>query len=326
MTLPTLADIDAAADTLRGQIIRTPSVRLSHDRIAVLPEGSDVTMKLELFQETGTFKARGVLLAIAAMDDAARAAGVVAVSGGNHALAVAWGAKKSGISARVIMPKATDPARINGCRALGAEVELCDDIASAFERMDVLAQEGATPLHPFESPFMTLGAATVGREILADTPDLEAIVVPVGGGGLISGIARAVKLQNPEISVYGVEPFGANSMTKSLVAGSPQRIERVATIADSLGSPLAMPYSFKLAQMHVDEMVEISDDEMRSAMQRLFDGLKIAAEPACAASTAAIMGPLQSRLTGKKIGIIACGSNIGTARFHEILSDGASAP
>lgn len=319
MTYPDLNAIEAAAFSLRGQIIRTPSVQVSSDRLSGLPEGANVTMKMELFQETGTFKARGVLLAIAAMDHAARAAGVVAVSGGNHALAVAWGAQKSGISAKVIMPKTTDTARIEGCVALGAVVELAEDIASAFARMDALATAGATPLHPFESPFMTLGAATVGLEMLTDTPDLDAIVVPVGGGGLISGISLAAKLIRPDIRIYGVEPVGANSMTRSLQIGSPQRLDKVETIADSLGSPLAMPYSFGLAKQYVDQMVEIEDDEMARAMALLFDGLKIVAEPACAASTAAIIGPLKNELEGKKVGIIACGSNIGAARYNELL-------
>lgn len=320
MNYPTLTDIDAAAHALKGKIVETPSISLSHDRIPGLPEDAQVTMKMELFQETGTFKARGVLLAIAALSASDRAAGVVAVSGGNHALAVAWGAQKSGIPARVIMPKATDSARIEGCRSLGAKIELAEDIASAFDRMDVLAAEGVTPLHPFESPFMTLGAATVGREIIRDNPDLEALIVPVGGGGLISGISCAVKLSNPQVQVFGVEPFGANSMSRSLKSGHPEKLYKVETIADSLGSPLAMPYSFAIAQKFVDSVVEISDDEMLQAMNLLFNGLKIAAEPACAASTAALVGPLREQLVDKKVGIIACGSNIGAARFHELLT------
>jgi threonine dehydratase len=286
-----------------------------------LPTDAQVTMKMELFQETGTFKARGVLLAIDAMSPKERAAGVVAVSGGNHALAVAWAAKMSKISAKVVMPKATDPTRIAGCQALGATVELADDMPTAFARMDTLAKAGATPLHPFESPFMTLGAATVGAEIMADTPDLEALIVPIGGGGLISGIALAAKLINPEIRVFGVEPHGANSMARSFAAGTPQRLDKVDTIADSLGSPLAMPYSFGLAKAHVERIVEVSDDALRNAMALLFDGLKIAAEPACAASTAALIGPLKDALQGKRVGIIACGSNIGQARFHALLGE-----
>lgn len=320
MTIPNLAQIEAAARELEGNIIRTPSVRLSADRIPSLPAGTDVTMKLELFQETGTFKARGVLLAIAALDTKAREVGVVAVSGGNHALAAAWAAQKSGISARVIMPKTTDPARVEGCRALGAEIELAEDIGAAFDRMDALVTEGATPLHPFESPYMTLGAATVGREIIKDTPDLEALIIPVGGGGLISGVSLAVKLINPEVQIIGVEPYGANSMTRSFNSGRPEKLHAVTTIADSLGSPLAMPYSFGIAHKNVDSMAEVSDTEMRHAMGLLYDGLKIAAEPACAASTAALVGPLRQELAGKKVGIIACGSNIGAERFHELTA------
>jgi threonine dehydratase len=166
---------------------------------------------------------------------------------------------------------------------------------------------------------MTLGAATVGAEIMADTPDLEALIVPIGGGGLISGVALAAKLINPGIRVFGVEPHGANSMARSFTAGSPQRLAKVDTIADSLGSPLAMPYSYGLAKANVERIVEVSDDALRASMALLFDGLKIAAEPACAASTAALIGPLKDELRGKRVAIIACGSNIGRSRFHELL-------
>ncbi len=315
---PSAAEIAAAAEALQGQIIRTPMVRLSGDRFPMLPEAR-VDIKLELFQETGTFKARGVLLGIAAMDRAARAAGVVAVSGGNHALAVAWGARAAGVAARVIMPKATDPARVEGCRALGAEIELVSDITAAFARMDEVVATGATPLHPFEGAHMTLGAATIGSEIIEDCPDVEAVIVPCGGGGLISGISRAVKLTNPKCAVFGVEPFGADSLWQSLKSGKPERIAQVKTIADSLGSPLAMPYSFGVAQAHVDEVVRIEDAEMIAGMRALYEGAKIVAEPACAASFAAMCGPLHDKLMGKKVAIIACGSNIGTERFFELL-------
>ncbi|MCV6823383.1 MULTISPECIES: threonine/serine dehydratase [Halocynthiibacter] len=317
---PTLDEIKAASEILAGQIIRTPVVRLSHDRIPALPNGAKVSTKLELFQETGTFKARGVLLAIMAASSKEKEAGFVAVSGGNHALAVAYGAKKFGIRARVIMPKATDPARIEGCRSLGAEVELAEDIATGVARMEELAAKGATALHPFESPYMTLGAATCGLEIMQDITELDAVVVPVGGGGLISGISRAVKLINPSCEVIGVEPFGADTMTRSFAEGTPQAIEKVQTIADSLGAPSAQSYSFSLAKDHVDQMICVDDQALINAMGLLYDGLKIVAEPACAATTAAATGPLHEHLAGKNVALVACGSNIGPARFHELLS------
>lgn len=321
---PTLAQIEAASLALDGRIVDTPMVTLGSNRIVpFLPEGADVRMKLELFQQAGSFKARGALLAIDALDDAGRRNGVTAVSAGNHALAVAFAARSSGVSAKLVMPEYADPVRVEGCRAMGAEVVLTPDIHTAFTKVEEIREtEDRAFLHPFDSEYMTLGAATCGAEI--NVAKLDAVIVPVGGGGLISGISRAVKLIAPECAVYGVEPYGAASMYQSFAAGEAVSIPKVDTIADSLGSPVALPYSYGIARAHVDEIVRITDDEMLRAMVLLFDALKIAAEPACAAATAALIGPLKERLVGKRVGVIACGSNIGEDKFSGMLKEGRS--
>ncbi len=297
--------------------MRTPVIDVFSDRISpLLPKGAEVSIKLELFQQAGSFKARGALLGIDRLDDAGSAAGVVAASGGNHALAVAWAAQAAGVAATVCMPKAADPVRIEGCRAFGATVHLMDDIAAAFAQAQRLANtEGRAMLHPFEGEHMTLGAATCGAEYGEDRPDREIFVIPVGGGGLIGGMACAIKAQIPGAEVWGVEPVGADSLGRSIASGQPETLETVATIADSLGSPFALPLSLGVAKATVDGMVTIEDDEMRRGMLHLYDALKIMAEPACAASLAAILGPLRSRCEGRKVGIIACGSNISLERF-----------
>lgn len=319
---PTLDQINAARVALSGRIVRTPVVELAADRFAqVLPAESHVFMKLELFQHAGSFKARGALLGMDLLDEAQRNQGVVAASGGNHALAVSWAAGKAGVHAKIVMPKATDPARIQGCRALGAEVVLVDDIALAFTQMQCIAEEeGRTILHPFEGKHLTLGSATCGAEFAEDCPNLDLLVVPVGGGGFISGMSAAVKQMNPEVTVYGVEPYGADSLYQSFRENKPVSIGRVNTIADSLGSPTALPYSFAVARENVEDIVRIEDEEMVSAMRLLHEALKITAEPACSATLAAILGPLKSLGEGKRIGIIACGSNISLKRFSEILN------
>ena len=318
---PSLDQIKRAAESLAGRIVNTPCVELVSDRITPqLPINCRAVMKLELFQNAGSFKARGALLSVDALTPEQRRNGVTAISAGNHALAVAWACKRESVSAKVVMPRYADPVRIAGCEALGAEVVLVGNIHNAFSKMDqIVADEGRVAIHPFEGEQRTLGTATCGLEFITACPDLEAIVVPVGGGGLISGVARAVKLVNPQIRVIGVEPYGADALHRSLQKGAPLRIEKVDTIADSLGSPLTMPYSFGIARDHVDEVVRISDQEMLNTMALLFDGLKIAAEPACAASTAALIGPLQQQMQGKRVGLIACGSNIGETQFHEYL-------
>lgn len=320
MTGPDLSEIATAADALNGVVLQTPVLPLASARWdGVLPDCASVTVKLELFQQAGSFKARGAFLGIAGLNDAQRGAGVVAASGGNHALAVSWAAQAAGVDALICMPRATDPARIAGCQALGATVTLHDDMAAAFAAMTQAADAGRSLMHPFEAPHMTLGAATCGYEYATQAPQVDTFVVPIGGGGLISGMACAIKQMRPDAQVIGVEPFGADSMTRSFEAGQPVRLQRVDTIADSLGAPLAMPYSHGVARAHVDRIVRIADAEMLRAMDHYQQILRVTAEPACAASLAAILGPLAGELAGRHVGIIACGSNISLARYHALM-------
>ncbi|RMF38216.1 MAG: pyridoxal-phosphate dependent enzyme, partial [Alphaproteobacteria bacterium] len=282
-----LQAIEAAHAALAPRVIETPVVALASDRIAPhLPAGCEPVLKLEIFQQSGSFKARGALLNIDALGADERAAGVTAVSAGNHALAVSWAAAREGVPAKVVMLQSSDPVRISGCRALGAEVVLAPDVAAAFEEVArIEAEEGRAFIHPFDAPLTLLGTATCGLEFSRQAPGLDAVIVPIGGGGLIAGMARAFKLTQPGCTVYGVEPEGADTMHRSFAAGAPQKIERVRTIADSLGAPMALPYSFGEARRHVDELVLIDDGAMLRATALLFDALKIAVEPAAAAAT-----------------------------------------
>lgn len=317
---PSLDAINAAAEILAPVAVRTPTLKLGSDRWAgLLPAGADVEVKMELFQQSGSFKARGAYLGLRRLDADQRRAGVVAASGGNHALAVAWAAQSAGVRALIAMPRATDPLRVEGCRSMGAEIILCDSMAHAFETMDHAASEqGRTLMHPFEGEHMVLGSAVLGAEYVEQVPDRDVYVIPVGGGGLIAGMACAIKQLNPTAEIIGVEPTGADSLTRSIARGEPVRLDKVDTLADSLGAPLAMPYSFSVAQAFVDETLVMDDAAFVAAMRMFLDVLRVMAEPACAASLAAIMGPLKQRLAGRKVGIIACGSNIGMTRFREI--------
>lgn len=314
--------IEAAERILAGRIIRTPSVDVRQTGITdLLPNGCTVTMKLELLQKAGSFKARGNLLSVEALNEKQLKAGIVAASGGNHALAVSWAAKTAGISAKIAIPKTADPVRIEGCINLGAEIVLCDDIHEAFDTMQQIEDaEGRVAFHPFEGINMSLGAATCGKELFEANPDVEVVILPVGGGGLISGMSAAIKLLNPDVKVYGVEPYGADTFYRSFKTGTPQTIDRVDTIADSLGSPTAMPYSFAMAQKYVDEIVRVSDDELRSSMRIMNAAMKLMPEPACAASLAGALGPLRARCEGKNVGLLACGSNISPERFVSLIN------
>jgi len=312
-----VADIRAARERLGDRVRETPAWRWRSDAIEhAAGADTQVFLKLELFQYTGTFKARGALLNALALSDEQRRLGVTAVSAGNHAIAVAFAARTVGTTAKVVMPKIANAARVAMCRAYGAEVVLTDDVYAAFEKVEHIQQhEGRTFIHPFEGERTVLGTATVGYELCRQIENLDAVIVPVGGGGLIAGIACAVKQMQRHCKVYGVEPEGADSMSRSFKAGSPQKLERVNTIADSLAAPYALPYSFGVARKFVDEIVLVSDEQMQRAMGLLFADVKLAVEPAGAAATAALCGPLREHLDGKRIAAIVCGTNIDLATF-----------
>lgn len=317
IAIPDISDIQAARERLGDRVRETPVWPWQGDAIA-RAAGADaqVFLKLELFQYTGTFKARGALLNALALDADARARGVTAVSAGNHAIAVAFAARSVGTSAKVVMPKSANPARVALCRTYGADVLLMDDVYAAFAEVErIRKDEGRTFIHPFEGETTVLGTATLGHELCTQVDSLDAVIVPIGGGGLIAGIACAVKQLQPDCKVFGVEPEGADSMSRSFTAGSPQKLEHVATIADSLAAPYALPYSFGVAKRFVDEIVTIPDDAMRRAMGLLFADMKLAVEPAGAAATAALCGPLRDRLAGRRVGVIVCGTNIDAATF-----------
>jgi threonine dehydratase len=320
--LPTLEKIRATRATLGERVVRTPVRRLQDDVLArILGAETQVFLKEELFQKTGSFKPRGALAVMLDLPPEALARGVTAVSAGNHAMAVAYAARTLGSTAKVVMPKNANPFRVEGCRDLGAEVELVDDVHKAFARVkEIQDSEGRSFVHPFEGPKTALGTATVGLELMEDVPDLDAVIVPIGGGGLIAGIAAAVKLLRPRTLVFGVEPEGADSMHRSFAAGEPRAIEAVRTIADSLGAPHAAPYSFALCRPYVDELVKVDDDQLRAGMDLLFRSAKLAVEPAGAAATAALCGPLRERLRGTRVGLIVCGANIDPQTFGAHLA------
>jgi threonine dehydratase len=231
-------------------------------------------------------------------------------------MAVAYAARALGTTAKVVMPKTADPFRVQKSRDLGADVELVENVHVAFERVrQIQEEEGRTFVHPFEGPKTALGTATLGLELVEQVRDLDAVVVPIGGGGLCAGVAAAVKLARPSCLVYGVEPEGADSMHRSFAAGAPSAIDAVRTIADSLGAPHCAPYSFSLCRRFVDELVLVDDDALRSAMLLLFGSAKLAVEPAGAATTAAALGPLRERLRGKRVALIVCGANIAPEAY-----------
>ena len=284
----------------------------------LLGADTQVFGKLEFLQRTGTFKARGALGVLSKFDAEQIKRGITAVSAGNHAIAAAYAARAVGASAKIVMIGSANPLRVAACKAMGGEVVMVDDVHEAFATAErIQEEEGRIFVHPFEGPDIATGTGTLGLEIVEQCPELDAVVVTIGGGGLIGGVANAIKQLRPECEVIGVEPEGADSMHRSFAAGKPQDIPKVATIADSLGAPFALPYSFALCQQNVDHLCRVSDTAIREAMGWLFTHMKIAVEPACATSTAAILGPLRERLQGKRVVSLFCGSNIDWRTFAD---------
>jgi threonine dehydratase len=322
--VPDLAAIRGARARLGDMIVTTP-VRLWDDpplRDATAP-GTTAFLKEELFQKAGSFKPRGALTVMLGLAPEVLARGVTAVSAGNHAMAVAYAARVLGTTAKVVMPQNANPFRVSRCRELGAEVELVADVHVAFERVHAIErEEGRTFVHPYEGPLTALGTATLGLELVEQAPGLDAVIVPIGGGGLCAGVSAAVKQARPECRVFGVEPVGADTMYRSFQMGLPQSLDKVRTIADSLGAPHAAPYSFALCRRFVDEVVLVDDDALRAAMRLLLVSAKLAVEPAGAAATAAMCGPLRERLAGLRVGLIVCGANIDPQTFARHVADG----
>jgi threonine dehydratase len=325
MTTPTAADIRANRARIAGHILTTPVRRVEDEAIDhVVGATTAVWLKEELFQRTGSFKPRGTLSVMIDLDAAARARGVTSVSAGNHAISLGYSARRLGTTAKVVMPRSANPFRVQVCRELGVEVELVDDVHRAFARADeIVRSEGRTFVHPYEGPKTVLGTASVGLEFIEQVRDagaeLDAVIVAAGGGGLTAGVACAVKQASPHTRVYAVEPEGADTLHRSMAAGTPQSIETVRTIADSLGAPRCEPYTFALNRRFVDEVVLVTDEQIREAMRLLFRSAKLAVEPAGAAALAGLMFPLRDRLEGRRVGVIVCGANVDPATYASQL-------
>lgn len=314
IAVPTAAMIDAARAELAPWVATTPV--FARADLPGAPAGATLQFKFELLQNAGTFKARGAFANILALDDAQKARGVTAISAGNHAIAVAYAAQKLGVPAKVVMLASANPARLALARACGAEVLLAADGAAGFAMVhDIQATEGKFFVHPFNGLRTVLGTATLGAEWAEQSGGLDAVVLPIGGGGLAAGVATALKLLMPGVAIYGVEPAGATGMAQSFATGGPVKMGAMQSIADSLMAPHTEAYSYGLCRRAIDDLVTVDDDALRAAMRLLFAELKLAVEPACAAATAAALGPLRDRLAGRRVGVLLCGSNTDLATF-----------
>lgn len=313
--LVTVDEIIAARSVHAGRLHRTPTVGSAYLSRQV---GTKVSLKLELFQKTGSFKPRGVLNALSALDADARRRGVISLSAGNHAQALAWGATALGLRSTIVMPHTAQQSKIDATRGYGGEVVLTD--ADLLETCLTLQRErDLTLVHPFDDPRVIAGQGTVGMELVEDLPDVDVVVVACGGGGLISGVAAAVKQQHPSARVIGVEPEGASAMSQSLERGEPVRLTRLDTIADGLAAPFAGRLNLAHVQAFVDQMILIPDRDIVHALRVLLERCKIVPEPAGAAAVAPLLNGALTIERGAHIAAIVCGGNIDAARLKSLL-------
>ena len=301
-------DVERAAGVIQAHLLRTPT-------LACRSLGPDVFLKAELFQKTGSFKPRGVLTKLASLTPEEKARGVITISAGNHAQAVGWGAAQEGLDALVVMWRGADEAKVAATRGYGAAVDLeSSGPREAFDRLDVLVEEtGRTLVHPFDDPLTIAGQGTVGLEILEEFPDVDVIVVPIGGGGLVSGVAVAAA---GKANVVGVEPELSSAMYSALAAG--ERVELTpASIADGLNAPHAGRNALAIVQEHVREVVLVTEREIERAFRFLYERAKLACEPAGAAAVAAV---LSGKVSGGKTVCIVSGGNVAAETAAGILA------
>ena len=302
------SDVERAAEVIRGRLLRTPL--LSCRTLA-----PDAFLKAELLQRTGSFKPRGVLTKLASLTAEEKARGVIAISAGNHAQAVAWCSAQEGLDALVVMWSGASEAKIAATRGYGAAVDLeAADPGAAFRRLDVLLEEtGRTLVHPFDDPYTIAGQGTVGLEILEDLPDVETIVVPIGGGGLISGVAVAAA---GRARVIGVEPEGSTAMHSALAAG--ERVEVTpSSVADGLNAPHAGRNALAIVQEHVEKVVLVTEEEIATGFRFLYERAKLACEPAGATAAAAV---LAGKIDGGRVVCIVSGGNVAAQTAAGILA------
>ena len=305
-----LDDVLAARETIGADLHRTPV-------FSSRTLGPNVFLKAELFQRTGSFKPRGVLNKLRSLSEEERIRGVIGVSAGNHAQALAYGAAVEGLDALLVMWRTASHAKVEATRGYGAQVDLeAEGPETVFDRLDELTTEtGRTLVHPFDDPLVAAGQGTVGLEIAEQVPDVDTVVVPVGGGGLISGIAAAL----PDKRVIGVEPAGSNALTLGVAQNEPVPVSP-RSIADGLNAPFAGKLAIQLARQHEVQLVLVEEDELEEGFRFLYQRAKLACEPAGAAAVAAIGSGKIPVQDGETVVAVVSGGNVSGETAAAILA------
>jgi len=306
-----------ASNVLKSVVHETP---LDKSRTFSHWTGSKVYLKLENLQKTGSFKVRGAYYKIHRLLSTGQVKCVVAVSAGNHAQGVAWAASKAGIRSLIFMPEFAPAAKINATKGYGAEVVLHGrTLEDSYEKAMAMAEKsGYEFIHPFNDMDVIAGQGTIGLEILKQLPKTDAVIVPIGGGGLISGIAIAIKRRKPTVKIFGVEAEGAASMKKSIEIGRIIKLEKVDTIADGIAVKSPGELTFQIVKEYVDDIVTVDDFEISTAIFKLLERAKVVAEPAGAASIAALLSG-KIKMENKNVVAVISGGNIDASLLATIL-------
>lgn len=300
-----ITEIKAARERIRPFVKRT---RLEKSETLSRDLGANVFVKYEIFQTTGAFKVRGAFNKILSLGDDT-GEGIVAVSGGNHAQAVAYAASVLGKSSVIVMPDTTPANYLEATKNYGAEVMLCPTIAEAFAAAKGYEARGWTFVHPFDDPLVIAGQGTIGLEIIEDLPDVTDVFVSIGGGGLMSGVAGAVKLLSPETRVWGVETEGANAMALAMAAGRPVQLPAITSIAKTLGAPEVSERTLRAAQALLEKVWVVTDDETMGCLRYILERLKVLTEPAAAVTLAAAQRAKDNFGSRSNVVLIFCGGN-----------------
>jgi threonine dehydratase len=313
------ADVRAARERIAGRVHRTP-VLTSRQLDARL--GCRLFFKCELFQRAGAFKVRGAFSRLTLLGPAERAGGVVAFSSGNHAQAVALAARELGMQATIVMPADAPAQKMAATRGYGARVVLYDRATGDREAIArrVVAEEGAVLVPPFDDDAVIAGQGTLALELLEEVPELDVVVAPCGGGGLLSGIAVAGRGQKPELRVFGVEPEAGDDMKRSLAAGEPVTVPLPATIADALMTMRPAARTLAIVRALAADVLTVSDLELRRAMALLASRLKLVVEPGGAAGFAALLHGRVPDVAGRQVGVVLSGGNVDLDRFASLIS------
>jgi len=312
-----LKDIERARSITAKHLHRTPMLtcRTLGERI-----GAQAFLKAESFQRTGSFKPRGALFAVASLTDEQRKKGIVTMSAGNAAAAIAYAASAVGVSVTVAMPRSAPQMKVDATRGYGAKIQFAPDMSTLRALVARIQDEtGAHFLHPYDDLAMITGHGSLGLEILDDVPEADVIVIGVGGGGLISGVAEAVAAKRKGIRIVGVEPEGAAAMRVALDAGKPVPLDAIKTIADGLAAPVAGTNTLEIVRRLVEDVVVISDAVIAEGLRFLAERAKLVAEPAGAAATGALLAGKVNVRPGERVVAIVSGGNVDRKRFAELV-------